>query len=315
MRCRECESLLTEYLDGLLDGAAAEDVRIHLDSCVQCRADFQMVEKAHQSLEFVSVAAKAQSVTRRPALAGVRARIAEEERKTTARRRWIWVPVPALAVAGLVLVAMFLNSGPGSSPVANNPAAPSGSNAVPAPEKDMAALAPEPSTPHPPITSEAPAALMQTATADTGVGSAVQAVRNEIRQRISSQPRKTAKSGNKSVETTVLAAVAATSQAQTAPVETPEQPAPSKVMVVAYHPPVGYSMTVQDPQSGAKLGEVSVQSAFKSDGSVSRAEVILHFPSAGAAGGEAGENNGFENDRSEGLQDFGPGVIRLIGRV
>jgi hypothetical protein len=86
-------------------------------------------------------------------------------------------------------------------------------------------------------------------------------------------------------------------------------------MVVAYHPPVGYSMTVQDPQSGAKLGEVSVQSAFKSDGSVSRAEVILHFPSAGAAGGEAGENNGFENDRSEGLQDFGPGVIRLIGRV
>lgn len=45
MNCREVQCLLSAYMDGALDGAAAREVQEHLDQCEPCRHDLESLAK------------------------------------------------------------------------------------------------------------------------------------------------------------------------------------------------------------------------------------------------------------------------------
>ena len=43
MQCSAIQPLLSDYLDGSLSSAQARPVREHLDGCVRCRRDWEML--------------------------------------------------------------------------------------------------------------------------------------------------------------------------------------------------------------------------------------------------------------------------------
>ena len=44
MDCRQCNEDLTAFIDGELGGAGAEQMKLHLDKCPPCRAEFQELQ-------------------------------------------------------------------------------------------------------------------------------------------------------------------------------------------------------------------------------------------------------------------------------
>ncbi len=115
MNCPECRELLQRHLDGLPPDGAGPDA--HLAGCADCRGWFAAAGRLEKGLRHLP------PVTVPADLAGrVAGRVLAERR---ARRRRLWVPAAAAALAASVALIVLLSRGRPTvepqQPVANVP--------------------------------------------------------------------------------------------------------------------------------------------------------------------------------------------------
>jgi predicted anti-sigma-YlaC factor YlaD len=109
MSCVKYQQMISQLLDGELQAPAAEELRIHLGRCSDCRTFSQGIAALDQDLRTI------ESVLPRSALAEqVKERIADL-RSNTVERHWFpsWVQIPLVAV--LVLCALGVGNLAGRS--------------------------------------------------------------------------------------------------------------------------------------------------------------------------------------------------------
>ena len=99
MRCARVREKLTEYQLGLLDGAAAREMREHLDECAGCREELAALERLDALVEPAEQHRAPEGMWR-----GVQARM--KPRRTPWWQVWREAPKPALAMAAAMLLAI-----------------------------------------------------------------------------------------------------------------------------------------------------------------------------------------------------------------
>lgn len=285
--CEIWQNRFSEYIDGRLSEAERDAVARHLSECDICSQAFGRFRAAHEALLLL-----AEPVQGRPVLSAVRARIRQEQERRR-KRRWMWIPAPVLAACGLALFAAY---GPGISP----------DRPVDTPEIAL-------SVSHPPVPTVAEDA--GTATSGESKASAVAApsavpVSGDVRTaaapdvlRTEERPFRMAKVAP--AGRTLHSHAAVVSRNMTTPAGSPgREPGPEveiahasepagqpKIMVVAYRPRANYCASLENPETGESLAEVSVNSTYAADGTVRRASVVLHFPPVRKAAGSDGDKD------------------------
>jgi predicted anti-sigma-YlaC factor YlaD len=121
--CEKMEPLLSAFVDGELSGPALDQVREHLDACLDCRAaldTFRALDRLYARLDYPQPAEDAWTQIRADVLPREKALRSPEERLTAGPRRipmriidrrstrWAGVAAGALALAGMVLVAVVV---------------------------------------------------------------------------------------------------------------------------------------------------------------------------------------------------------------
>lgn len=104
MDCQETQALLSEYLDGALDAARAEDLRRHLKSCEACRKEQRALEQ---------VVTELRSLEPVPAPAGFLKAFQERREARFAWRKWLsgfLAPRRLAPLAGALVSAVLVVS-------------------------------------------------------------------------------------------------------------------------------------------------------------------------------------------------------------
>jgi len=289
-RCKWFTARFSEYIDGELPAHLREALEQHVRNCAACAHELESFHNAHRALLTLRYA-----VPTRPLLHGVRARIAEKERR---RASWVWLPVPALAAAGLAALLLYAGH-------------PRQSQNAP-----VAQVQPQTG-----VTAPAPAAA-PLVTAHSAAADVVRQARLALVPQRPALPHTRALQEIRRLRQSPVAKAAAVALAEiTRQPRTPAlHPATAdtgdgkpQFMVVAYRPPRQFCASVQDPDSGENIAEVSVSSSYAPDGTVARAEVIGHFPpnEDRTPAGKATEGYDNQQDKSKIRSDLGV----LPGRV
>lgn len=101
MKCKELEELLSDYIEGTLNQAVAEEVETHLAGCSKCREKAQQMRALMGGLNDLEMVEPS---------AGFEARLWGQLRRESSPRshRWAFSPISALAALFLLVVAGYL---------------------------------------------------------------------------------------------------------------------------------------------------------------------------------------------------------------
>ncbi len=285
--CEIWQNRFSEYIDGQLSESERDAVARHLSECENCSQEFGRFRAAHEALLLL-----AEPVQGRPVLSAVRARIRQDQDRRR-KSRWVWVPAPVLAACGLALFAVY---GPGISP-------------------DQPEGTPEiaQSIPHPPVpmvsegtgaaaTGEPKPSALAAPPAVSGPGNvrtadAPDVLRTEdrpVRMAKAAPAGRVARVHSAAVSRNVTTSAGSPGRLPGTEVGTARASEPAgqpKIMVVAYRPRANYCASLENPETGESLAEVSVNSTYAADGTVRRASVVLHFPPVRKAAGSDGDQD------------------------
>ncbi|MBI4483483.1 MAG: zf-HC2 domain-containing protein [Acidobacteria bacterium] len=107
MNCREIQSSLDLYRGGEMSGALREEIRIHLESCVHCRQEWEAGQVTWRLLDSWADASPSEDFDQ-TVLARMRTLAAESSRGLWQPRWWSWKPALGLAAVLVLIVAISL---------------------------------------------------------------------------------------------------------------------------------------------------------------------------------------------------------------
>jgi len=108
MRCGRAQKLLTAAVDGELSPGRRAALDRHLAGCPVCRAERAATQSVLDALDALPMVAAVPAALEQATLRRVRV-LAAEEAERTARSGWrAWLPLPALAVTAVLVLAIAI---------------------------------------------------------------------------------------------------------------------------------------------------------------------------------------------------------------